>query len=276
MKTALRLVILFLAVTLSACASAPSSPQDPLEPMNRAIYKFNDVADRNVAKPLAEGYRNVTPQPLRSAIGNFFDNIRDLYSLGNNILRAEPEKAANDLMRVAINTTFGLFGLIDFATPAGLKNNKNNFGDTLATWGWKNSSYLVIPLLGPSTVRDGTGLGLTTILASDRPLYGSAATANIALGVNMLSRRESLLGVEDTVNEAALDPYSYTRDAFMQIRTKQVGGTPAESQQEELNIDELVDPASAPAAEVPPATPATPASAPMATAAPHADASAAH
>jgi phospholipid-binding lipoprotein MlaA len=236
---------------------------DPMEPMNRAIYSFNDKVDRAVAKPVAQAYHNVTPTPFRIAVGNFFDNILDVYSAANNILSAKPEKAMNDIMRVAINSTLGVFGLVDFATPAGLVSNKTTLGDTLATWGWKNSSYLVIPFLGPSTIRDGWGTGITLYFSPDRDLYSDPAQANIAWGLGLVSRRERLLGVEESVNEAALDPYSYTRDAFLQIRTKQVGGTQPTSPDDEMDIDQLMGPdtSSAPASSAAPGTAETPVSA---------------
>lgn len=263
MKT---LPILTLCATLLAagCTSTPTNPQDPLEPMNRAVYSFNDKVDRAVAKPVAKAYRAITPQPARTAVNNFFDNILDAYSFANNVLSGEPVKAMNDLMRVAINSTLGLFGLVDFATPAGLQSNKNTFGDTLAHWGWKNSNYLVLPLLGPSTIRDGVGTATTLYVSPDRRLvYTNPASANTAWGLQLLGRRERLLGVEDTIDEAALDPYSYTRDAFLQMRAAQVAGqqparpgkpdasapagaTPAAPSGDDVDIDQLVAPDAAP------------------------------
>lgn len=225
---------------LSGCATHPSHPMDPLEPMNRAIYQFNEATDRAIAKPAAQAYQFVVPSPVRSAIGNFFGNIADAYSAINNALRADPVKTLNDIMRVALNSTFGLFGLIDIATPAGLKKNNTSFGDTLATWGWKSSDYLVLPLLGPSTIRDGLGLGATLSVAFDRQLYGSPAHANVAWGLYLLDKRERLLGLEDAVYDAALDPYAYTRDAYLQARTKQTGGVLPDNADDELTIDEIM------------------------------------
>lgn len=249
------IAVLCSVLTMTGCAANPANPMDPLEPMNRKIYTFNDKFDKAIAKPVAKAYRTVTPSPFRIAVDNFFDNIRDVYSLANNILSAEPEKAMNDLMRVAINSTLGVFGLVDFASATGLKSNKTNLGDTLAHWGWKNSSYLVIPFLGPSTIRDGTGTGITLWVSPDRQLYDGPAQANVAWGMELLSKRERVLGLEDAIDEAALDPYSYTRDAYMQIRTKEVGGTlPTTQSDDDLDIDQLVAPASAPLAVKPDAS----------------------
>ncbi|WP_054286966.1 MlaA family lipoprotein [Gulbenkiania mobilis] len=235
-------VLLAAVLATTGCASAPTSPQDPLEPMNRAVYRFNDVADRAVMKPLAQGYRTVTPQPARTAVSNFFGNLRDVQSALNHVLQAEPERALNDVMRVAINSTFGLFGLIDIATPAGLKSYKAGFGDTLARWGWKSSSYLVLPLLGPSTVRDGLGTAVNIVADPTGEAWPTHTSRSVGIGVNAVSVRERLLGVEKTVEEAALDPYSYTRDAYLALRAQQVGtpqlndGSPTD----DLDIDELV------------------------------------
>ena len=253
MKT-VHIAVLCSVLMATGCASNPTNPMDPLEPMNRAIYTFNDKVDRAVAKPVAQVYRKATPQPLRIAVSNFFNNILDAYSAANNVLSAEPQKAMNDLMRVAINSTLGVFGLVDFATPAGLKNNKNTLGDTFAKWGWKNSSYLVMPLLGPSTIRDGAGTAITLYISPDRQLYDGPAQANTAWGLNLVSKRERLLGVEESVDEAALDPYSYTRDAYLQIRASQVGGTPPTPEDDGTDIDELMAPASAPVAVKPDAS----------------------
>lgn len=242
MKTA---PLLLLTAALAGCASDPHAPLDPLEPMNRAVYRFNDTADRVVVKPVAEGYRTVTPRPLRIAVGNFFDNIRDAYSAINNTLRADPQKASNDVMRVAINSTFGLFGLIDIATPAGLANNKTTLGDTFASWGWKNSRYLVLPLLGPSTIRDGLGTA-ATLAANPEPgvVYQTHTQLTAASVLNAVNTRARLLGLEQTVDEAAIDPYSYVRDAYLQLRAKQVGAALPKppSDDEELDIDQLMAP----------------------------------
>ncbi|WP_024304477.1 VacJ family lipoprotein [Pseudogulbenkiania sp. MAI-1] len=247
----MRIAPLLLTVALAGCASTAQSQLDPLEPVNRAVYRFNDTADRAVLKPVAEGYRAVTPRPVRIAVGNFFDNIRDAYSAINNALRADAQKATNDVMRVAINSTFGLLGLIDIATPAGLANNKTTLGDTFASWGWKNSSYLVLPLLGPSTVRDGLGTA-ATLAANPEPgvVYQTHTQLTAASVLNAVNTRARLLGLEQTVDEAALDPYSYLRDAYLQLRAKQVGAElpKPSSEDEELDIDQLVAPpdASAP------------------------------
>ena len=245
------------SLLLSACASTPpTSPLYPYESFNRSMYAFNDKADRWVIKPAAQGYHAVTPAPLRTAVSNFFDNFKDVYSAANNLLQAEPEKAINDIMRVALNSTFGLFGLIDIATPAGLKNNKTSLGDTFAHWGWKNSNYLVLPFFGPSTVRDGVGLGVSLgINGPEHLVYHNSNEAFAFYGVYGVNTRARYLDFDDSLATAAIDPYTYLRDGFMQLRAKQLG-LPNPTQSDDINIDELVNvpaTASAPASEAAPA-----------------------
>ncbi|BEV72826.1 MULTISPECIES: VacJ family lipoprotein [unclassified Paludibacterium] len=270
---AVQIATLCATLLAAGCASHPANPQDPYEPLNRSIYSFNDKLDRAVAKPVAQAYRKVTPQPVRTGVGNFFDNVMDAYSFVNDVLSAQPVKAMNDLMRVAVNTTLGVFGLVDFATPMGLQSNKTTLGDTLARWGWKDSNYLVLPLLGPSTVRDGIGTMTTVYVSPDRRiLYKEPATANVAWGLQLVDKRQRLLEAGEAIDEAALDPYSYTRDAYLQYRAAQINGNRVDASapaagkpNDDIDIDQLVAPDSAPSA--------TPSSAPLAR---KPDASAAH
>lgn len=243
MKHAARLRCAALALLLAGCASNPSHPQDPLEPMNRAIYGFNTHVDRAVFKPVAETYRDVVPSPLQTAVGNFFDNLRDVISLANNTLQGRPEPALNDLMRVGLNSTLGFFGLLDIADPAGLKNYKTGFGDTLARWGWKDSTYLVLPFFGPSTIRDGIGRVADTATVPAHVVYANETQATAGFALDFVDRRVRLLGIETTVEEAALDPYSYTRDAYIQLREHQLGlqHAAAPNSGDDIKIDELVN-----------------------------------
>ena len=145
------------ASLLAGCATGPNrKPGDPLEPMNRAIFKFNDSVDQAIAVPVAKGYQKVTPKPMRTAISNFFSNLGDLGNVANNLLQLKITDATEDLMRFAFNTTFGIGGLIDWATPAGLPKHDQDFGLTLGHYGVPAGPYLVLPLLGPSSVRDST------------------------------------------------------------------------------------------------------------------------
>lgn len=227
-------------VLLAGCAATPQNRFDPYEAVNRKVYVFNDTADRAVVQPLARGYRTVMPEPARAAVSNVFGNFEDVVSVVNHLLQGRLARASSDLMRVALNSTLGLGGLIDIATPAGLPSYKTGLGDTLGRWGYQNSAYVVLPLLGPSTVRDT--VGRVGDFASNPRTYllPNPADANVATGINMISLRANALELTEATEEAALDEYSFTRDAYLQYRNIRIGAptTPAD----ELSIDALVPP----------------------------------
>lgn len=232
--------LLALSLTLAQPAFAERNPADPYEPYNRAVSKFNDKADQYVMTPVARGYRKITPKPVRTGVSNFFNNLRDVVSFGSNVLRLDVKRASEDLVRVGINTTFGLGGLIDVAGAGGVPNNKNTLGDTLASWGWKNSNYFVVPLLGPSTVRDTVGNAVTTVYPVKNAVFETTAGRWTTTGLNAVSAREGLLDLTDSLEGAAIDKYSYTRDLYMRVRAAQTGGKAAQAD-EEIDIDDLVD-----------------------------------
>ena len=231
-----------LVLSLTACASVEQRhARDPLEPVNRVVFSFNQKADRYVMQPVAEGYKTVTPEPIRQGVSNVFDNMKDIVSFANHAVQLKPKEALNDFFRVAVNTVFGFSGLLDIASPMGLKSQKSGFGDTLAHYGWKNSHYVVLPLLGPSTVRDAIGTGVDFVSNPlDHHVQHDVPTRNTIVGVNVINQRARLLGSEKLLEEAALDPYSLMRDTYLQIRDKKVG---LQSQaEEEIPINELVNP----------------------------------
>ncbi|CAH2776783.1 MAG: Outer-membrane-phospholipid-binding lipoprotein MlaA [uncultured Caballeronia sp.] len=210
-------VLLAAAFALSGCATGPGAkPGDPLEPMNREIFKLNDAADKYVAHPIATGYVKVTPAPIRMAISNFFSNIGDIGNFANNLLQLKITDATEDLMRFAFNSTFGIGGLIDWATPAGLPKHNQDFGLTLGHYGVPSGLYLVLPLLGPSSVRDATNW------IASYPLSGyvyMSTEANVSMFVvRFVSARADLLGATDILSQAALDKYAFVRDAYTQRR----------------------------------------------------------
>ncbi|QEY23846.1 MlaA family lipoprotein [Neisseria animalis] len=233
--------ILLAALLAAQPALAERNPADPYEPYNRAVSKFNDKADQYIMSPVARGYRKITPKPVRTGISNFFNNLRDVTSFGSNLLRLDIKRASEDLVRVGINTTFGLGGLIDVAGAGGVPDNKNTLGDTFASWGWKNSNYFVVPLLGPSTVRDTTGNAITTVYPVKNAVLKTDALRWGTTGLNAVSTRENLLDLTDSLDEAALDKYSYTRDLYMRVRSQQTGGVLPQTPDEDLDIDDLVD-----------------------------------
>lgn len=231
--------LLTLSLGLSACANL-SNENDPYEKYNRAVFRFNNTADHYVMQPVARGYRTITPKPVRSAVSNFFNNLRDVVSFGSNVLRGNVKNAGYDFMRVAVNSTFGIGGLIDVASTAGMPNNKNHLGDTFASWGWKNSHYFVVPFLGPSTVRDTVGNTITTVYSPNNLLIHDRIFRYSSTGLNAVNRREQLLDATDALEEMkAPDSYAYMRDLYMGIRNKQTGNINTQS---EDNIDDLVAP----------------------------------
>ncbi|UOP04066.2 MlaA family lipoprotein [Conchiformibius kuhniae] len=232
-------VLLVWCCAVSAAHAAETA--DPYERYNRAMFRFNEAADRYVMQPVARTYQKVAPQPVRSAVGNFFDNLRDIVSFGSNVLRGNVEKASTDFMRVSVNTTFGLGGLINIADAAKMPNNKNNLGDTFASWGWKNSHYLVMPLTGPSTVRDSLGNAIVEVYSPESVLFPKRAVRGSLGALRGVSKRESLLPFTDGFAHIEGDKYAYTRDLYMRLRNRQVGNTAA-LPNEDIDIDDLVAP----------------------------------
>ena len=233
--------LLFLIGMVSTPAFAETNPADPYEGYNRAVFKFNDKADQYVLAPVARGYRKITPKPVRTGVSNFFNNLRDVVSFGSNVLRLDVKRASEDLVRVGINTTFGLGGLIDVAGAGGVPSNKNTLGDTFASWGWKNSNYFVVPLFGPSTVRDTIGNAVTTVYPVKNAVFHTRAGRWGTIGLQAINTRKELLDLTDSLEGAAIDKYSYTRDLYMKVRSRQTGGTLPQGEDDNIDIDELVD-----------------------------------
>ncbi|PIT67370.1 VacJ family lipoprotein [Snodgrassella alvi] len=235
-------VLLVLSQAGWAAAEQTYTYKDPYEGYNRVMFNINDHLDRYIMTPVARGYRKVTPSPVRTGVNNFFNNLRDVVSFGSNLLRLDIEKASTDFVRVGINTTFGLGGLLDIADAGRIPNNKNTLGDTFASWGWKNSNYFVYPLLGPSTVRDSIGSTITDVFPIENAIFKEDAVRWSLTGLNGVASREALLDVTDSLNDAALDRYTYMRDVYMKLRNNQVGGSlfPADDD----DIDNLVAPGS--------------------------------
>jgi phospholipid-binding lipoprotein MlaA len=228
----MRLRALLGAAALAAaagCASTSGDPRDPLEGMNRAVYVFNDQVDQIVLAPAARLYKNITPDPLREMVRNFINNLDDLAIGANNLLQGKLEEAVNDWGRFAFNTVFGFLGVWDVASEMGLEKHNEDFGQTLARWGVGNGVYLVLPLLGPSTLRDTAALPVDWAgdpVAVHRPVDES----NSMTAFRVVSRRADLLGASQTLDEAALDKYVFHREAFLQRRRSLVydGSPPRE------------------------------------------------
>lgn len=216
------LFTLMLVIIVSGCATQAN--KDPLEGVNRGVYKFNDVADRFLLKPVASTYKTVTPTPVRSGVNNFFSNIGTVITVINDLLQLKFSNAFQDAGRFVINTTFGLGGFIDVASMDKIEKHKEDFGQTLGHWGVGSGAYLVLPFLGPSTLRDAGGLMVDTI--SDPITYthniGEIRLHNQIRATQFIDRRTELLEAKDLVDDASLDPYAFMRDAYLQRRENQV------------------------------------------------------
>lgn len=217
-----------LAFLLTGCAT--NDPRDPLEPLNRGIYHFNDSVDKAVMKPVAQGYRAVLPKPVRTGVSNFFSNIDDLFVTANNLLQFKFHTAASDFARLLANTTLGIGGIFDVATSFGLEKHDEDLGQTLGYWGIGNGPFLMVPLTGPSTVRDAIG---SAVQFYYDPVWNldNVATRNSLAGLRVVSNRANLLDAEKVLDEAALDPYTFLRDAYLQQRRSLVydGNPPREN-----------------------------------------------
>lgn len=237
-------IVLWALVLLSAgCATGPNAnPKDPLEPMNRSISTFNDTVDDNVLKPVATSYRDYIPQPVQTGVSNFFRNLSDVFSTVNNGLQLKGRDTAESLMRVVVNTTLGIYGIFDVATEIGLQRHPEDFGQTLGYWGVPDGPYVVLPLLGPSTVRDTAALPIE--YSSDFVTkHDVVAERNAALVTRIVDKRASLLKTTDLLSGAAIDKYSFTRDSYLQYRRNQVfDGNPPDE-------EELPDPSAEPSAK---------------------------
>lgn len=197
--------------------------KDPLERLNRAIFSFNDLLDSHVVKPIATFYNAVVPKPLNAGIHNFFTNLSEVNNVINDILQLNAHQMANDFWRLGINTTFGLGGFIDMATRMHLPYKQNDFGLTLSKWGYKNSTYIVLPFLGPSTFRDGIiGLTVDYFAFSVYPYIEPDSRRYQVLGLLYIDHRANLLQFEPVLEEAAIDKYVFMRNAYMQHRQFQI------------------------------------------------------
>lgn len=211
-------LLLSLAL-LSGCATidGEADPDDPFESFNRSMYSFNDSLDRAILKPVAQGYDALLPAPVNKSVSNFFSNINDVVVLFNDILQLKFEQTLSDSARILFNTTFGLFGLFDVASSMELPKHNEDFGQTLGYWGIGPGTYIVWPFLGSSNIRDTVGLIGDAYV---NPLHdvepSNDRTALLAL--NLVDTRAGLLSASKILEEAALDPYLFVRDAYLQRR----------------------------------------------------------
>jgi phospholipid-binding lipoprotein MlaA len=208
---------------LSGCATGPNAnPQDPLEPWNRGVYQFNEGLDKALLKPVATAYQDVVPSPVRTGVTNFFGNLRDLWSAVNATLQLRPQEAVENFMRFNVNTFFGFAGVLDIATEMQIPRTTLDFGHTLGYWGVPAGPYLVLPLLGPSSVRDTAGFVVDRQgdLISQRVEH--VPTRNSIQGLRIVNTRTELLPATNMLDQIALDKYSFVRDGYLQRRQSQI------------------------------------------------------
>ncbi|MGE6607283.1 MlaA family lipoprotein [Halomonas sp. NPDC076908] len=211
-------LLLVALLATGGCASTQvvedRHPEDPWEGFNRKVFAFNDVLDRYTLKPVARGYRTITPEPVQTGVGNFFSNLGEVRTAINSVLQGKPANAGLATSRFLINSTVGIGGLLDYATLMEITAEEEDFGQTLAVWGWEDSRYLVLPLLGPSTLRDTTGLPAD--IAANPVYYVDDDTVRVSLtALNLVDIRAGLLDQEELIRG---DRYRFIRDAFLQSR----------------------------------------------------------
>ncbi len=233
-----------VVLLLSGCASTSENREtgDPLEYYNRAIYSFNEKLDTYALKPVAKGYQAITPGFVDKGVTNFFNNLDDVTTLINNLLQLKPDAALSDLGRITINSSLGLFGLVDIATAFNLYKNNEDFGQTLGYWGIGSGPYIVLPFWGPSTLRGSFGLAGDYFTepytyVEDQPIeYGLFA-------LKVTDTRADLLSASRILEQSTFDPYAFLRDAYLQQRRNQVfdGNPPLEPEDDFLFNDEEIE-----------------------------------
>ncbi|KAF7599071.1 MAG: ABC transporter [Candidatus Dactylopiibacterium carminicum] len=219
----LRLLLALVCLGLSACASVPGERPDvdPWEGINRKVFAFNETLDKHALRPVAQGYEKVVPLPARTGVSNFFGNIEDLWTGVNNLLQGKPVDGGVDFGRFALNSTVGILGFFDVASEMELDKHEEDFGQTLGRWGVGSGPYLMLPFLGPSTVRDGFGKGADFLASPTQQIPGwQTRTGLTALG--LINTRAQLLGADAALEQAALDKYAYLRDFYLQRRLSQI------------------------------------------------------
>ena len=241
------LAVIASIALLSGCASTNASKADPFESMNRATYAFNDVVDKAVLAPVAKGYQTVTPGFFRAGVSNVFTNVGDVATALNNFFQGKAGDGASDLGRVLVNSTLGVLGLFDVATPMGLEKHDEDFGQTLGKFGVGSGPFLVLPLMGPSTLRDSLARPVDSYAGYSRYI-DHEPTRYSAFGLEIVDLRAHLLGASSTLDTAALDKYQFIRDAYLQRRLRNVyDGKAPQAMQDQLEDDLL--PSAAPKAD---------------------------
>ena len=231
-------LILITLLFSATIAIAEENPKDPYEGFNRGVYKFNDTIDGAILKPIAMGYNYVTPDVAKKGVNNFYNNITDFITAVNSFLQLNFEQGMTDAGRVIVNTTVGLLGFIDVSST-NVNNykerNKEDFGTTLARYGWRDSAYLVLPFFGPSTFRDGTGLVVDGMFIDPIGYIDNVRLRNALYVGKIINTRAQLLDATNLMDDASIDPYAFQRDSWLQMREAQIAG------KEEIDYDQYLD-----------------------------------
>lgn len=219
-------IIAVLASLLTACATTAPPPEkrdpvDPWEPFNRNMYTFNRTLDKAIIRPVATGYENVVPDPVETGISNFFANLKSLPVMINLTLQGRPADTVTSLVRFTMNSVFGLAGFFDVATRSGVPQYDEDLGQTLAVWGWEESRYLMLPFLGPSTLRDGLARPVDSY--SDILWRTAVDGRGYGIAVDLIQQRANALGREEQLQDA-FDEYLFIRDAWLQNREFKITG----------------------------------------------------
>jgi phospholipid-binding lipoprotein MlaA len=225
-------------ILFSCFINAEENPKDPYEGFNRGVYTFNDTIDGAILKPIAMGYNYVTPDVAKKGINNFYNNITDFITAVNSFLQLDFEQGMTDSGRVIVNTTIGMLGFIDVAST-NMNNykerNKQDFGTTLARYGWRDSAYLVLPFFGPSTFRDGTGLAVDGLFIDPIGYVENVRWRNRLYIGKIINTRAQLLDATNLMDDASIDPYAFQRDSWLQMRETQIDG------KEQIDYDQYLD-----------------------------------
>lgn len=249
------ILILMFSVILTACAKPKKYDDtlesaedeyyaeevvidDPLEPMNRKLFALHKWLDRHFFRPFAMSYRAVVPPPARKMVGNFFSNVNHIPITANNILQLRPKAAFNSGSRLVINTTIGIGGVFDPATPMGFSYHKSDLGQTFARWGWQNSTFIFVPLLGPSTMRDGMGIIGDLYMTPWPYLHDSIEWGAAALYA--IDKRSQFFETEGVLEVAALDQYLFIRDSYLMSREAFIMGMADGEKDEEGNFGDIL------------------------------------
>ncbi len=237
----LTMILMVSAATLQGCATRQNP--DPFETVNRKVFSFNDTLDEAVLQPVARGYKSVTPQPVRTAISNFGGNFKDLWTAVNLFLQGQPGQGATQIMRVSVNSTLGLAGLIDIATPMRLERRNEDFGQTLGVWGVPPGAYIVWPLLGSSTARDSLSIPGDMYFSSRMVISDDEAAVGASI-LQLINARAALLDVTNLLGDVALDKYSFVRDGYLQRRQSLIydGEPPEQDEDEDYDSEPAADP----------------------------------